>query len=121
VDHSSNMPEPVATTSAEAEYNKTYMLCMTTSHMHMTLNHMKEGKDESKEDTPIDIYIYIYMDNRSAVGMITTFKDPSNARIAHGIFNAKEIHDDLSLHWKFEPRRLSFFVGDELVSHSVSC
>jgi hypothetical protein len=50
------------------------MACMTTSHMHMTLNPIEELEDESKEAKPADIY----MDNRSAVDMSITFKDIDN-------------------------------------------
>ena len=76
VDHSSNMPDPVAMISAEAEYNEACMACMATSHMHMTLNHIEDVKDGSPEDKPI----HIYMDNRSAVDMSITFKDTKNSR-----------------------------------------
>ena len=76
VDHSSNMPDPVAMSSAEAEYNEACMACMATSHMHMTLNHIEDVKDGSPEDKPI----HIYMDNRSAVDMSITFKDTKNSR-----------------------------------------
>jgi hypothetical protein len=53
VDHSSIMTEPVAMISAEAkvEYNEACMACMTTSHMHTTMNHFEEVKYSSKEDT----------------------------------------------------------------------
>jgi hypothetical protein len=76
VDHSSNMPDPIAMSSAEAEYNEACMACMATSHMHMTLNYMENVKDESAEDKAVNIY----MDNRSAVDMSHTFKDTKNAR-----------------------------------------
>jgi hypothetical protein len=77
------MSEPVATSSAEAEYNEVCMACMATSHMHITLKHIEEVADESKEKKPVDIY----MDTRSEVGMIITFKDVNNARHIRHIFN----------------------------------
>ena len=45
VDHSSNMPIPVAMSSVEAEYNQDFLACMATGNMHMTLNHI-EGIQE---------------------------------------------------------------------------
>jgi hypothetical protein len=48
VDHSSNMPGPVAMSSAEAEYNEACLACMATGNMHMTVNHLEriqEGSD----------------------------------------------------------------------------
>jgi hypothetical protein len=71
VDHSCTMPEPLVTSSTKAEYIESCMTCMATSHMHMTLNHIEEVEDESKEDKPFDIYINI----RSAVDIIITFKN----------------------------------------------
>jgi hypothetical protein len=50
--------------------------------MYMTLNHTEEVKDESKEATPIDIY----MDTILAVEIIITFKDTNNARHTRRIF-----------------------------------
>ena len=76
VDHSSNMPNPIAMSSAEAEYNECCLACMATGNMHMTLNHIEGIKEGSPEDKPIDIF----MDNKSAVDMSVTFKDTKNAR-----------------------------------------
>jgi hypothetical protein len=45
VDHSSNMPDPVAMLSAEAECNEACIACVATSHVHMTLHHIEEVKD----------------------------------------------------------------------------
>ena len=68
IDHSSNMPIPVALSSAEAEYNQCCLACMATGNMHMTLNHVEGIKEGSDEDLPIDIF----MDNKS--------KDPDSDR-----------------------------------------
>ena len=76
VDHSSNMPIPVAMSSAEAEYNQACLACMATGNMHMTLNHIEGIQEGSKEDLPVDIL----MDNKSAVYMSVSFKDTKNAR-----------------------------------------
>jgi hypothetical protein len=46
VNHSSNMPAPVVTISADAEFDKACMACMATSHMYMTTyNHIEEVED----------------------------------------------------------------------------
>ena len=76
VDHSSNMPGPIAMSSAEAEYNECCLACMATGNMHMTLNHIEGIEDGSPEDLPVDIL----MDSKSAVDMSLTFKDTRNAR-----------------------------------------
>ena len=76
VDHSSNMPGPVAMSSAEAEYNEACLACMATGNMHMTVNHLEGIQEGSEDDKPVDIF----MDNRSAVDMSISFKDTKNAR-----------------------------------------
>ena len=48
LEHSSNMPIPVAMRSAEAEYNQACLACMATLNMHMTLNHIEGIKEGSK-------------------------------------------------------------------------
>jgi hypothetical protein len=45
VNHSSSIPEPVATISDKAEYNEA---CMAMNHTEMTLNHIQEVEDKSK-------------------------------------------------------------------------
>jgi hypothetical protein len=52
VDHSSNISEPVAMSSAEVKNNEVCMACMTcmtNSHVYMNLNHIEEVEDESKK------------------------------------------------------------------------
>jgi hypothetical protein len=76
IDHSSNLPIPIAMSSAEAEYNQCCLACMATGNMHMTLNHVEGIEEGSAQDHPIDIF----MDNKSAVDMSVTFKDTKNSR-----------------------------------------
>jgi hypothetical protein len=76
VDHSSNMPGPIAMSSAEAEYNECCLACMATGNMHMTVNHFEGITEGSPEDLPVDIF----MDSKSAVDMSMSFKDTKNAR-----------------------------------------
>ena len=75
MDHSNNMPIPVAMSSAEAKYNQACLECMATGKMHMTLNHIEGIQEGSKDDLPV----YILMDKRSAVDMSVSFKDTKNA------------------------------------------
>jgi hypothetical protein len=82
-DHSSNTPGPVATRSAETDYKKICMACMSTSPVHMTLNRIEDVEDESKEDKSFDIF----MDNKSVIDMIITFKYTTNARHTRHIFH----------------------------------
>ena len=76
IDHSSNMPTPIAMSSAEAEYNECCLACMATGNLHMAMNYVENIKEVSSEDNPVDIF----MANRSAVDMSVTFKDTKNTR-----------------------------------------
>ncbi len=72
VEHSSNMPYPVALSSAEAEYNEACLGCMATAHLKQFLEDLESPfADVKKSKKPIQIYI----DNRSAVKMGASFKD----------------------------------------------
>jgi hypothetical protein len=83
VDHSSNMPDLVAMSRAEAEYNEACIVCMSTRHMHMTLNHI----DDINHGSPADKTIHIYIDNRSALDISITFKYTTNARHVYHRFH----------------------------------
>ena len=41
VEHSSNMPDPVALSSAEAEYNEAWLACMATAHLKQFLEDLE--------------------------------------------------------------------------------
>ena len=41
VEHSSNMPDPVALSSAEAEYNEACLACMATAHLKQFLEDLE--------------------------------------------------------------------------------
>jgi hypothetical protein len=73
VDHSSNLPDPVALSSAEAEYNETCLCGMAVTHLKMLLNDM-EARSEN-EDT-----ISIILDSKSAIAMGNSFKDTKHTR-----------------------------------------
>jgi hypothetical protein len=77
VEHSSNMPDPVALSSAEAEYNEACLACMATAHLKQFLEDLESPyADDKKSKKPIQIFI----DNRSAVDMGASFKDTQRTR-----------------------------------------
>jgi hypothetical protein len=62
VEHSSNMPDPVALSSAEAEYNEACLACMATAHLNRFLEDLElPFADDKKSNKPIQIFI----DNKS--------------------------------------------------------
>jgi hypothetical protein len=68
VDHSSNLPDPVALSSAEAEYNKACLCGRSVTHLKMLLNDMEARSDN--EDT-----VSIKLDSESAIAIGNSFKD----------------------------------------------
>jgi hypothetical protein len=76
VDHSSNLPDPVALSSAEAEYNKPCLCGMAVTHLKMLLNDMEARSDN--EDT-----VSIKLDSESAIAIGNSFKDTKHT---HHIF-----------------------------------
>jgi hypothetical protein len=72
VELSSNMPDPVALSSAEAEYNEACLACMATAHLKQFLEDLElPFADDNRSKKPIQILI----DNRSTVDMGASFKD----------------------------------------------
>ena len=77
VEHSSNMPDPVALSSAEAEYNEACLACMATAHLKQFLEDLElPFVEDKKSKKPIQIFI----DNRSAVDMGASFRDTQRTR-----------------------------------------
>jgi hypothetical protein len=76
VEHSSNMPDPVALSSAEAEYNEACLACMATAHLNFLEDLELPFADDKKSKKPIQIFI----DNRSAIDMGASFKDTQRTR-----------------------------------------
>jgi len=74
VDHSSNMPGPVAMSSAEAEYNEACLATMGLSHIQMFQNEL--------ENQPVDTITNtnLYLDNSSAIAMGRSFRDTKHTR-----------------------------------------
>ena len=73
-EHSTNMPDPVALSSAEAEYNEA---CLATAHLKQFLEDLElPFVEDKKSKKPIQIFI----DNRSAVDMGASFRDTQRTR-----------------------------------------
>ena len=72
VDHSSNVPDPVAMSSAEAEYNEACLACMGTAHMKMLL--------EDLEQTELSQPVPIILDSKAAHDMGHSFKTTKHTR-----------------------------------------
>ena len=72
VDHSSNLPEPIALSSAEAEYNEACLGCMATAHMKMLL----EDLEMQELSDPVPIIV----DSKSAHDMGHSFKTTKHTR-----------------------------------------
>jgi hypothetical protein len=74
IDHSSNLPNPVTLSSAEAEYNEGCLAMTATSHLRMLLAEFQGATDESMEPTNI------YFDSKSAIVMGSNFHDTKHTR-----------------------------------------
>jgi len=74
VDHSSNLPNPVALSSAEAEYNEGCLTMMAISHLRMLLAELEDSTEDSLAPTNI------YFDSRSAIAMGINFRDTKHTR-----------------------------------------
>jgi hypothetical protein len=72
LEHSSNMPDLVALSSADTEYNEACLACMVTAHLKQFLEDLElPFADDKKSKKPVQIFI----DNSSAVDMGASFKD----------------------------------------------
>jgi hypothetical protein len=67
IDHSSNLPNPIALSSAEAKCNQACLTIMATTHANMVL------EDLTQQPSPPDIPIF--MDNQSGIAIGSSFKD----------------------------------------------
>ena len=77
VEHSSNMPDPVALSSAEAEYNEACLACMAASHLRQFLEDLELHLDGEKRSKKL---IQVFIDNRSGIDMGANFKDTQRTR-----------------------------------------
>jgi len=74
VDHSSNMLDPVALSSAELQYNEGCTAFMAASHLRMLLCELEGSHDETMEATSI------YFDSKSAIAMGINYRDTKHTR-----------------------------------------
>jgi hypothetical protein len=74
VDHSSNMPNPLALSLAEAEYNEGCVAFMAASHLRMLLCEL-EGVDESSMGPTTMLF-----DSKSAIAMGSSYRDTKHTR-----------------------------------------
>jgi hypothetical protein len=75
VDHSSNIPDPVALSSAEAEYNQACIATMALMHISMAVNNL-ELLEEDTQWTGISLIL----DSSSAIAIGSSFKDTKHTR-----------------------------------------
>jgi len=74
VDHSSNMPDPVALSSAKAEYNEGCVAFMAASHLRMLLCELEGIKEANMAPTTM------FFDSKSAIAMGSSYRDTKHTR-----------------------------------------
>jgi hypothetical protein len=74
VNHSSNLPDPVAMSLTEAEYNKGCIAFMAASHLRMLLAELEGVDEQNMEPTTI------FFDIKSAIAMGDSYKDTKHTR-----------------------------------------
>jgi len=75
IDQSSNLPDPVSLSSAEAEYNEVCLTCMATAHLRMMLDELEGNKEPSSNS------VLILLNNRrSTIQMGASYKDAKHTR-----------------------------------------
>ncbi len=74
IDHSSNMPDPVALSSIEAEYNEGCVAFMAASHLRMLLCEL-EGIEEMNMAPTTMLF-----DSKSAIAMGSSYRDTKHTR-----------------------------------------
>jgi hypothetical protein len=72
IDHSSNLPDPIALSSAEAEYNQACLALVASTHVSMIL------EDLTQQPSPPDLPIF--MDSQSGIAIGSSFKDTKHIR-----------------------------------------
>jgi hypothetical protein len=74
VDHSSNLPDPIAMSSAEAEYNAGCNTFMACNHLRMLLAELEEINESNLSPTNV------YFDSKSAIAMGESYKETKHTR-----------------------------------------
>jgi len=75
VNHSSNMPEPIALSSAEAEYNQACMATMALMHISMAMNNLELVDEDTQR-----YRVPLVLDSSSAIAIGSSFKDTKHTR-----------------------------------------
>ena len=75
VDHSSNMPEPIALCSAEAEYNQACMAKMALMHISMAMNNLELVDEDTQR-----YRVPLILDSSSTNAIGSSFKDTKHTR-----------------------------------------
>jgi len=88
VDHGSNIPDPVALFSAEAEYNEGFITFMAASHLWMLLCEFNGTQDECTPPTSI------YFDSKSAIAMGANYRDTKHTR--HIMRRYHYVHENIA-------------------------
>lgn len=69
IDHSSNLPDPIALSSAEVEYNQACLAIMAATHVHMILQDLEHQPYKTSQP------LQILLDSKIAIAIGTSFKD----------------------------------------------
>jgi hypothetical protein len=88
VDHSSNLSDPVALSSAEAEYNEGCLAMMATSHLRMLLAKLEGTTEDALAPT------IVYFDSRSAIAMGNSFCNTKHTR--HILCHYRYVQDGIA-------------------------
>jgi hypothetical protein len=75
INHSSNMPDPIAMSSAEAEYNQACAVTLALMHITMVINNL-ELKDEDYQWKGIPLIL----DSSSAIAIGNSVRDTKHKR-----------------------------------------
>jgi hypothetical protein len=74
LDHSSNLPDQIAMSSAEVEYNEGCITFMVANHLRMLLAELERIKENNMNPTNI------YFDSKSTIAMGESYKDTKHTR-----------------------------------------
>jgi hypothetical protein len=88
IDHSSNMPDPAAMSSVEAEYNEGCVAFMAASHLRMLPCELTNERDEAMPPTTT------YFNSKSAIAMRVNFKDTKHTR--HIMRRDHYVHENIA-------------------------
>jgi hypothetical protein len=117
IDHSSNLPDPVALSSAEAEYNEGCIAMMAASHLRMLLCEMEGVNESSMTATPI------YFDSKSAMAMDNSYKDTKHTRHImrrYHYVSGNIASNRFTMQWISTQSRLRTLGPSRLLDHAIN-